>query len=114
VCSGETRTRAARREDAASAAGGLLISHSSLCEEVLARTGPHHSTREINRTRMRSGSGKCSGFWHLANARDSSDRAPSSRLHPGTEFRDWLSLGRSYPVTAAQLLPIYTEFLPAT
>jgi hypothetical protein len=36
--------------------------------------------------------------------------APSSRLHPRKVFGNW-PIGKSYPVTAAQLLPIYTGFL---
>ena len=36
--------------------------------------------------------------------------APSSRLHPRNVFGDWPN-GKSYPVTAAQLLPILTGFL---
>src|SRR5215467_6975207 len=40
--------------------------------------------------------------------------APSSRLHPPEFFGDW-PMGKLYPVTAAQLLPILTGFLaPAT
>lgn len=38
---------------------------------------------------------------------------PSSRLHRRVFTRDWL-YGKSYPVTAAQLLPILTEFLAST
>jgi hypothetical protein len=39
--------------------------------------------------------------------------APSSRLHrPAVAGR--LALGKSYPVTAAQLLPVYTGFLAPT
>ena len=41
-------------------------------------------------------------FWLLAS--------PSSRLHR-TVSSARLALGKSYPVTAAQLLPIYTGFL---
>jgi hypothetical protein len=40
-------------------------------------------------------------FWLLA--------LPRSRLHP-RNFGDWPN-GKSYPVTAAQLLPILTGFL---
>src|SRR5205823_3365231 len=41
-------------------------------------------------------------FWLLA--------LPSSRLHPPEFFGDWPN-GKSYPVTAAQLLPSLTGFL---
>ena len=47
------------------------------------------------------------GLFDLASA---AALAPSSRLHPRNAFDDWPN-GKSYPVTAAQLLPILTGFL---
>jgi hypothetical protein len=51
-------------------------------------------------------------FWLLALFRRPPE-SPSSRLHP-RKFRGLAQLGKSYPVTAAQLLPIYTGFLAPT
>ena len=50
---------------------------------------------------------KCSDSWLVA-IRDFRDSPPRSRLHPPV----WeIGLENSYPVTAAQLLPIFTGFL---
>src|SRR2546430_16347784 len=48
-------------------------------------------------------------FWLLAFGIRFLERAPSSRLHPRT--LSGIGLGKSYPVTAAQLLPVCTGFL---
>jgi len=48
-------------------------------------------------------------FWLLALFRQAPE-SPSSRLHP-RKFSGIGPIGKSYPVTAAQLLPILTGFL---
>jgi hypothetical protein len=73
-------------------------SHSSFCEEVFSRTA-HAGTNEVDRTNiLASGLWSGSGRTHLLPA--------FTPEHSG----DW-PIGKSYPVTAAQLLPIYTGFL---
>src|SRR5947208_6554256 len=68
-------------------------SHSSFCEEVFSRPA-HAGANEVDRTNILA-----PGFWsrHLPDT-------PSSRLHP-RKFSG-IGHGKSYPVTAAQLLPI--------
>jgi hypothetical protein len=73
-------------------------SHSSFCEEVFSRTA-HAGTNELDRTNILA-----SGFW-----------SGTCRTHLLPAFTpensgDWPN-GKSYPVTAAQLLPIRTGFL---
>jgi len=82
------------------------------CEEVLdAPVRTHGGANE-------SGPGKYSGSWLTAGlgtfgtfAKWSITRHPSPRLHHRDIRR--LANEESYPVTAAQLLPIFTEFLPS-
>jgi hypothetical protein len=79
-----------------------LIPHSSfLRRSFVAPTRTHGGANE-------SGSGKCSDSWLLAGL------SPGNLLPAFTSgtFGDWQN-GESYPVTAAQLLPVFTEFLPS-
>ena len=77
--------------------GASPSSHSSFCEEVFSLR--IRETNEVDRTNILA-----PGLWCLC------DTAPSSRLHPRNGFGDWPN-GKSYPVTAAQLLPSLTGFL---
>lgn len=113
MVSRETRTRLARREGR-HAAARWLISHSSLGGEVFASgAAPRHVPQESTDGRMSAGRGNilASGFRRGPRIAPRRSRTPSSRLHRPFGRLD---LERSYPVTAAQLPPIYTEFLPAT
>jgi hypothetical protein len=71
-------------------------SHSSFCEEVFS---PRiRGTNEVDRTNI------------LAPGYDACAARTFFPPSPPEIFRDW-PMGKSYPVTAAQLLPIHTGFL---
>ncbi len=57
-----------------------------------------------------SGRRKCSGSWLPGSAPEGHFTDPSSRLHLCAHAQR-LASGKLYPVTAAQLLPVFTEFL---
>jgi hypothetical protein len=80
------------------------------------RAGPHLTAGLLRNDggANESGSGKCSDFWIPAGPHShecSTGRQPSLRLHRRASG-DWQN-GESYPVTAAQLRPIFTAFLPS-
>ena len=81
----------------------FLLRRSFCCSRVSGRrAGVAYSAtlqNEVDRTNILA-----PGLWCLCGT------APSSRLHLRNAFDDWPN-GKSYPVTAAQLLPILTGFL---
>jgi hypothetical protein len=86
-----------------------LIPHSSFLRRSFATPARTHGGAN------ESGSGKCSGFWILGGPGIRKNaQVPASLLSAFTTGTtgDW-RYGESYPVTAAQLLPIFTEFLPS-
>jgi hypothetical protein len=80
------------------AEAALPSSHSSFCEEVFSRTA-HAGTNEVDRRNILA-----PGFW-----------SGTCRTHLPPAFTPESSgigpIGKLYPVTAAQLLPIRTGFL---
>jgi len=74
-------------------------SHSSFCEEVFSRTA-HAGTNEVDRTNILA-PGVYSDF-HRNHLLPAFTPEKFSGIGP---------IGKSYPVTAAQLLPIRTGFL---
>jgi hypothetical protein len=78
-------------------------------EEVFSRwlqkAGPERFRSRYKADANESGPGKYSGFWLTVRRGEHTFFPPS----PPKDRR--LALGKSYPVTAAQLLPIHTGFL---
>jgi hypothetical protein len=78
-------------------------SHSSFCEEVFSAFSRDHRSQlqpnEVDRTNILA-----SGFW------SGTRRTHLLPAFTPENFGDW-PIGKSYPVTAAQLLPILTGFL---
>lgn len=101
------RSRACGNRDASPS------SHSSFCEEVFSRPSRTGTHQRFGLQRKRGLSSLTGSSVTLANEVERSNIlapgfSPSSRLHRRLPT---IGLGKSYPVTAAQLLPILTGFL---
>jgi len=90
-------------------------SHSSFCEEVFSLR--IRETNEVDRTNILApglwclcGTAPSSRLHRFSVAAALSAAQPKSRRRHACDYSDWPN-GKSYPVTAAQLLPVLTGFL---